>query len=90
MLSACGSAPRITSPTRGYVKSTYGYVEYAPDENEIDNIAEKKVAALDRCYLLPIAAFAGQTMVNLEDGAAAKWPASGAELGIRFCVSPGL
>ncbi len=61
------------SPTRGYVKSTY-------DENEIDAIAIY-CEALDRCYLLPIAAFSGQTMVNLRIGepqngqrAALNWP----------------
>ncbi len=48
------------SPTRGYVKSTY-------DEKEIDAIAIY-CESLDRCYLLPIAAFSGQTMVNLRIG----------------------
>ena len=50
------------SPTKGYVKATY-------DAKEVDAIGVY-CESLDRCYLLPIARVAGQTMVNLRIGPA--------------------
>jgi prevent-host-death family protein len=50
------------SPTRGYVKTTYG-------AHEVDAIAVY-CHDLDRCYLLPIAAFAGKNTAHLRVGPA--------------------
>jgi prevent-host-death family protein len=50
------------SPTRGYVKSTYG-------ADEVDAIAAY-CHALRKCYLLPIEPFAGKSVVHLRNGPA--------------------
>ena len=50
------------SPTRGYVKTTYG-------AHEVDAIAAY-CHDLDRCYLLPIDAFAGKNTAHLRVGPA--------------------
>jgi prevent-host-death family protein len=50
------------SPTRGYVRSTYGV-------DEVDAIAVY-CGELRKCYFLPIADFAGKKMIHLRSGPA--------------------